>query len=263
MLLSLGAVFALFPFAWMITTAFKTYAEAASGKLQFFPEHWQFQNFLFVFRAVPGFERYFFNSFLVAFTVSACVIFTSLMAGYALGRLHFPGRDVVFGLIMATMMVPFEVILIPNYFLVSRMGLYDTYAALIIPWCANGFSIFLMRQAFRTLPSDFFDAATLDGCGHLRFLVLIATPLLKPMVITVGVFAFLGSYNALVWPILVTASEKHVVIQLALTRFTGEEGVKLHLLMCAATIVILPTVALYFLAQRHFMENAFEAGIKG
>ncbi len=260
--LGAGACVAAFPFFWMGTTAFKTYAEAGAPELSLVPEVWQWGNFPEALRAAP-FGVYFFNSFFVAFTVTFAVMTTSLMAGYAFGRLRFVGKQLLFAMILATMMVPFEVILIPNFFMIKQLGWYDTYSALIVPWCANAFSIFLMRQAFLGLPSDFFDAAKVDGCGHLRFLVWIAAPLVKPMLITVGLFAFLGSYNSLVWPLVVTGTDEMRVVQVGLTVFSGAEGVQLNLLMCAATIVILPTVALYFAAQRYFLESSLSAGIKG
>jgi ABC-type glycerol-3-phosphate transport system permease component len=161
------------------------------------------------------------------------------------------------------MMIPFEITIIPNFVLITRLNWYNTFAALIIPWCANAFSIFLMRQAFLGLPEDFFDAATVDGCGHLRFLLWIAAPLTKPMLITVALFAFLGSYNALIWPLLVTGVEEMRVVQVALTVFSGERGVRMNLLMSASAIVMLPTVAIYFAAQRYFLESSLGAGIKG
>ncbi len=262
LLLAMGAFITTFPFVWMVTTAFKTLPEAISPTLKLFPEQWQWRNFLDTFDAAP-FGQYFLNSFAVGVIVTAAVIITSLMAGYAFARLRFPGRGAIFGIVLATMMIPFEVTLIPNFALIHRLGWYNTYAALIVPWCANAFSIFLMRQAFMGLPSDYFDAAKVDGCGHLRFLIRIAAPLAKPAVVTVGLFAFLGSYNSLIWPLVVTGEDAMRVVQVGLTVFSGAEGVRLHLLMCASTIVILPTVALYFGAQKYFLEGSLGAGIKG
>jgi ABC-type glycerol-3-phosphate transport system permease component len=153
--------------------------------------------------------------------------------------------------------------LIPNFLLVRSLGWLNTYQALIVPWCANAFSIFLVRQAFLTLPADYFDAARIDGCGHLRFLTRVASPLIKPTLVTIALFAFLGSYNALMWPLVVTSDERMRVVQYGLTVFWGEAGVRTNLLMCASTIVILPTVALYFFAQRYFLESSLNVGIKG
>lgn len=260
--LAAGAALTAFPFLWMLSTALKSQLEAATPSLDLIPDRWHWENFAETFRAAP-FGLYFFNSFVVTFSVTAAVVITSLMAGYAFARLRFPGATGLFALVLATMMIPFEATLVPNFVLIHRLGWYDTYTALIVPWAANAFSIFLMRQAFLGLPADFFDAAKVDGCGHLRFLAYIAAPLAKPAVVTVALFAFLGSYNALLWPLIVTGAGDMSVVQVGLTVFTGEAGVRVHLLMCAATIVILPTVALYFAAQRHFLEGSLGAGIKG
>jgi multiple sugar transport system permease protein len=261
-LLSAGALVSMFPFMWMLSTALKSQVEATRNPMALLPAEWHWDNFPATFRAAP-FATYFFNSFVVAFAVTAGVVLTSMAAGYAFARLEFAGKRLLFGLVLATMMIPFEVTLIPNFLIISRFGWYNTYAALIVPWCANAFSIFLMRQAFLSLPNDYFDAANLDGCGHFRFLAWIAAPLVRPMMVTVGLFAFLGSYNALIWPIVVTADDRMRVVQYGLTVFWSEAGVDLPLLMCASAIVILPTVAVYFAAQRYFLESAVSAGIKG
>lgn len=262
LLLSAGAALVMFPFLWMLTTALKTLPEAMSPEFQWFPAHPQWQNILDVFKAAP-FPRYFLNSIGVGFCVTLSVIITSLMAGYAFARLRFPGRDLLFGLVLVTMMIPFEATLIPNFVMIRKLEWYNTYQALIIPWAANAFSIFLMRQAFLGVPADYYDAAKIDGCGDIRFLTRIAAPLVKPMIVTVGLFAFLGSYNSLLWPLVVTSEEQMRVVQVGLTVFSGTEGVRINLLMCASAIVILPTVALYFAAQRYFLEGSLGTGIKG
>ena len=257
-----GAAFTLWPFLWMASTSLETLQQASTGGIGVWPESWNWANYAETFRAAP-FTRYFANSFGVAFAVTAAVMLTALLAGYAFARLRFPGRGLLFAVILSTMMIPFEVTLIPNFVLVTRLNWYNHYAALIIPWCANAFSIFLLRQAFMGLPNDYFEAARIDGCGHLRFLFRIAAPLVKPTLVTVGLFAFLGSYNSLLWPLVVTADDAMRVVQVALTVFRTDAGVRVHLLMCASTIVILPTVALYFMAQKYFVESSLGAGIKG
>ncbi|HRK36469.1 MAG TPA: carbohydrate ABC transporter permease [Candidatus Hydrogenedentes bacterium] len=261
-ILSFGSIITIFPFVWMLSTSLKSAREATAPALTLIPDAWRWRNFADAFQAAP-FATYFYNTFIVAGTVMAAVVVTSLLAGYALSRLQFRGRGVVFAFLLATMMVPFEVTLIPNFLLIRDLGWYNTYAALIVPWCANAFSIFLVRQAFLTLPMDFFEAARVDGCGHLRFLTWIAAPLIRPTMVTIALFAFLGSYNSLLWPIIVTNDENMRLIQYGLTVFWSEAGVQLNLLMCASTIVIVPTVALYFAAQRNFLESSLNAGIKG
>lgn len=261
-LLSAGAVVTLLPFLWMVTTAFKSDAEAGMMSLDLWPSEWHLQNVVRTFQVAP-FGLYFYNTFLVALLVTASVLVTSLLAGYAFARLRFALKNILFMLVLATMMIPFEVTLIPNFLIIRELGWYNTYAALIIPWCANAFSIFLVRQAFLSLPLDYFDAARIDGCGHLRFLLRVAVPLIKPTLVTIALFAFLGSYNALMWPIIVTSDKEMRVVQYGLTVFWGEGGVRVNLLMCASAIVIAPTVAIYFAAQRYFLESSLSAGIKG
>lgn len=259
--LALASCVMAWPFLWMVTTAFKDLAVATTPSLGLWPGKWHWENIPETFRAAP-FGRYFLNSFLVSCSVCAGVALTSLCAGYAFARLRFPGRNALFAAVLCGMMVPFEVIFIPNFVLISRIGWYNTHAALIVPWCASAFSIFLMRQAFMGLPSEFLDAARVDGCGHFRFLFRIGAPLVRPMLVTVALFAFLGAYNALLWPLVVTADESMRVVQVGLTAFATDAGVRLNLLMCASAIVILPTIAVYFAAQRHFVESALGAGIK-
>ena len=260
--LAAGALLTTYPFIWMFTASFKSIQEARTATLSLLPEQWLWQNYIETFRAAP-FGIYFFNSFFVAVMVTAAVVLSSLMAGYAFARLDFAGRGPLFALLLATMMIPFEATLIPNFVLISKLGWYNTYPALIVPWCANAFSIFLMRQAFLSLPNDYFDAARIDGCGHLRFLATIGAPLVKPMIVTVALFAFLGSYNSLVWPLVVTGDQDMRVVQVGLTVFSVTDGVRVNLLMCASVIVILPTVALYFAAQRYFLEGSWASGLKG
>jgi multiple sugar transport system permease protein len=160
-------------------------------------------------------------------------------------------------------MIPFEVTMIPNYITVSRLGWINTYWAVIIPWIASVFGIFLLRQFFATIPDDLYDAALLDGCGHFRFLTQIVLPLSKPALISVGLFNFLGSWNAFTWPLIVTREEKMYPIQVGLRYFVTESGTATQELMAAATITILPLVILYFFAQRQFIEGISTTGLKG
>lgn len=261
-LLTAGAAVVAFPFIWMLGTAFKSAREAAQPSIVFWPQAIQWGNVAAVFHAAP-FGMYFANTFAVAAAVTLGVVATSLLAGYAFARLRFPGRNALFAVVLASMMIPFEVALIPNFVIVSRLGWYNTYAALTVPWLANAFSLFLVRQAFLSLPRDYRDAAMIDGCGHMQFLVWIGAPLIKATLITVALFAFLGSYNALLWPLVVTGTDNMRVVQVGLTVFSNAEIERVDLLMCASAIVILPTVAIYFAAQRSFVTGAYGAGIKG
>ncbi|MBS3783392.1 MAG: carbohydrate ABC transporter permease, partial [Anaerolineae bacterium] len=165
--LIVGAVVSLFPFGWMILTSFKSYREVATGAV--FPSVWRFSNYVEAWQSAP-FARYFLNSIIMAASTVLGVLLTSTLAAYAFARLEFVGKNAIFNLFLATMMIPGAITLIPNFITIQRLGWYDTYLALIVPWTASVFSIFLLRQFFAQIPRDLYDAALLDGCGHLRSL---------------------------------------------------------------------------------------------
>lgn len=250
-----------FPFAWMVLSSLKTPLEASSFPPAVFPAAPQWANYPEAWSRAP-FGRYFFNSAVTATAVSLCVMATALLSGFAFGQLQFPGKGVLFGLHLATMMIPFEVIVIPSFLMIRQLGWYDTYLALIVPWGANALSIFLLTQFFRSLPNDYFEAAQLDGCGRLRYLWSVGAPLARPVLVTAGLFAFLGSWNSLLWPLLVTQSDEMRPIEVGLQVFLQAEGQRPHLLMAMSTVAILPVLALFLLAQRTFIEGV-TAGVKG
>ncbi len=256
----LGLLVAL-PFFWMVATSLKTEMEVAQYPPSPLPAVPQWGNYAAAWSAAP-FGRYFLNSLLVATLVTLCVAWTALWAGYAFGQLRFPGKRLLFALYLSTLMIPFEVVLIPNFLLVRQLGWYDTYRALVVPWGASAFSIFLLTQFFRTLPTDFQDAAQLDGCSHWQYLGKIAAPLARPPLVTAGLFAFLGSWNGLLWPLLVTQREEMRTIEVGMQNFLQAEGPSPQLLMAAATLAMLPILALFFFAQRTFVEGV-AAGLKG
>jgi multiple sugar transport system permease protein len=185
-----------------------------------------------------------------------------LLAGYAFGALRWKGQHLLFSIFLGTMMVPFEVILIPNFLTVRQLGWIDSFNALIIPWAANVFSVFLVTQSFRSLPKDFREAAMLDGCGHFQYLTRIAAPLVAPALATVAIFAFLGSWNSLLWPVVVINSPNMRTLEMGLSLFLQEEEAEYHLLMAASVICLLPVLVLFLAMQRKFIEG-LAAGLKG
>jgi len=258
--LIVGALIALAPFVWMILTSLKSYGEVATRAV--LPARLRWSNYVEAWHRAP-FARYFANSLVVSLTTVLGVLTTSVLAAYAFSWLRFPGKDLVFTVFLATMMIPGQILLIPNFLTITRLGWVDTYFAQIIPWVASVFNIFLLRQFFATIPTELYDAAVLDGCGHFRYLTTIILPLTKPALITVGLNTFLGSWNALQWPLVVTRSESMRPIQVGLSYFLTESGTDTHLMMAAATITILPAVLLYFVAQKEFMEGISTSGLKG
>lgn len=260
--LSVGAVLAGFPFFWMVMTSLKTLNEANAIPPTLFPAVPRWHNYVEAWRAAP-FTRYFLNTAFISAAVVLGVLVTSVLAAYAFARLEFWGKRTIFALFLATMMIPFEATLIPNYVIITRLHWYNTYFALIVPWMASVFSIFLLRQFFASVPQDLYDAAALDGCGHLRTLWHVALPLARAPLAAIVIFAFLGSWNSLLWPLLITSKESLRPIQLGLSVFVTEAGTQPHLLMAASTFTILPIVLLYFVAQRQFIEGIASSGLKG
>ena len=262
LVLVLGAVFCAFPFVWMILSALKTREEVNAVPLRWLPSEPHWSNFSEAWNSAP-FERYFFNSFFIAGCVVLGVAVTSLLAAYAFARIDFPGRGAVFALLLATLMIPFEATLVPNFIIVRNLNWYNTYAALIIPWIANVFSVFLLRQFILSIPEELFEAATLDGCGHIRMLRHVVLPLARGPIAAVSVFSFLGSWNSFMWPLLVTSSEDIRPIQLGLSVFVHADANEPQLLMAASAFTIAPLLAIYFLAQRQFLEGIASSGLKG
>jgi ABC-type glycerol-3-phosphate transport system permease component len=259
-LLLCGAAVA-FPFFWMVSTSLKTQGEALAFPPILWPAACQWGNYADAWNVTPHFGRYFLNSAFIAGSVTLSVIVSALLAGYAFGQMEFPGRSALFAAYLATMMIPFEVVLIPNFLMINRLGWYDTYWAMIVPWGANVFSVFLLNQFFRGLPRDFFEAAQLDGCGHWQYLWRVGAPLARPALATAGLFAFLGSWNSLLWPLLVTSTEALRPLEVGLQSFLQAEAPRPHLLMAASTLAMLPILALFFVAQRTFIEGV-SAGVK-
>jgi ABC-type glycerol-3-phosphate transport system permease component len=257
-----GAVFCAFPFVWMILTALKTRDEAQAVPITWLPSSPQWSNFVDAWNAAP-FGRYFINTFFIAGCVVLGVCVTSLLAAYAFARIDFPGRSVVFALLLATLMIPFEATLVPNFIIIKNLHWYNTYAALIVPWIANVFSIFLLRQFILGIPEELFEAATLDGCGHVGMLQHVVLPLAKGPLAAIAVFSFLASWNSLLWPLIITGSESLRPIQLGLTVFVHADAQDPHLLMAASAFTIAPLLIVYFLAQRQFLEGIASSGLKG
>jgi multiple sugar transport system permease protein len=257
-----GAIWALFPFVWMVFTSLKSYIEASAAQT-FLPTHWLFSNYILAWSQVEIFPRYFANSIFIATSTVLGVLITSALAAYAFARMEFPGRNVLFVILLATMMVPFEVTLVPNFIVVSDLGWINRYQALIIPWMGSAFSVFLLRQFFRSIPQDLYDAAVIDGASNLRFLISIVLPLSRPALITSALFTFLGSWNALMWPLLVTNSPEMRPIQVGIAAFITNAGTQVQLLLAAVTISVVPVILLYLVLQRWFIEGIATVGIRG
>ena len=259
-----AAVLVAFPFYWMVTTAFKSFFEATQFPPTLIPQEWHLENFPIAWSAAPW-GRYFANTILISAAVTAGELVTAVLAAYAFARMTFRGKGVIFAIFLATLMIPGEATLIPNFVLMSRryLNLYDTYWAQILPFLATAFSIFLLRQFFLAVPNELQDAARMDGAGHLRFLWSVVLPISIPALVTVALITFLGSYNSFLWPLIVTSSADVRPVQIGMAQFRTENGSQYHLLMAAATLVIAPVVLLYLGAQRYLIQGVARSGIRG
>ncbi len=213
-------------------------------------------------RGSVNFGRYFWVSFFTGILSTAGTLLTSALAAFAFAKMSFPGKGLFFYIVLLTMMVPGQVLLIPNFLTLGTLGWLDTYLALIVPFLASVFTIFLMRQFFMTIPDDLWDAAQIDGTGRFRFLWQIVAPLSKPVFITAGIFLFLGNWNALLWPLIVTSSPEMRTLMVGLQTFNEEAGSEFELLMAASTMAVLPVVILFFLLQRFFIQGIARTGLK-
>lgn len=261
-ILFIGLFFALFPFYWMVSSSIKVSWEIMQFPPTIIPQSFTFDHYIYVWNNV-NLPRIFFNSIFVAVTSVALNLFFSCMVAYALVKLRFPGRKALFMLIIATMMIPFQLLMIPLFLLMDTYGMLNTYWALILPASTSPFSIFLLRQAFISVPDDFIDAALMDGAHHFKILYVITFPMIIPMAVTVALVNFFWSWNSFLWPVLVLFSDNMATLPVALARFSSFQSNIWGAIMAASTITAMPIVILYLFMQRKFIESLAMSGIKG
>jgi multiple sugar transport system permease protein len=260
LLLALGGVVMVLPFVWMVLTSLKPFPEIF--QLRFFPQEPTLDNYRQVLRET-GFLRWFWNSLLVATITTLSVLFFDSLAGYTLARLRFPGKDLVFLLILSTLMVPTEMLVIPWYVMSAEKGWINTYWGLLFPGLMTAFGVFLMRQFFLTLPQDLFDAARMDGLSEFGVFWRIGFPLVRPALAALGIFTFLGNWNAFLWPLIVIQTPDMRTLPVGIALFSGEAGTAWNLIMAASSLAVLPVLLVFFFFQRQIIEGVVLTGVKG
>ncbi len=251
------------PFAWMISTSFKRPEDVYKFPPVWIPEKPTLTNYPTVFNDVP-FLRFFFNSLLVASTVTIGCVFTSSLAGFAFAKYDFFARDKFFIIVLSTMMIPFQVTLIPFYIMMRRFRLIDTYWALIIPGLNSAFGIFLMRQFIMNIPNELLDAARIDGCSEFRIYWRIILPLSKAALGTLSIFIFMWSWDSFLWPIIVINRLEMKTIPLGLMMFDQfYGGPRQHLIMAGTTMAVLPVLLVFLFVQKQFVKGITLTGLKG
>jgi multiple sugar transport system permease protein len=256
------AVVMVIPLVWMVVTSLQTLDETRHYPPSLVPTSLQLRNYTDVLQQAP-FARWFVNTLVVTL---ACVVGNLLfcsLAGYAFARIRFFGREVAFILILATLMVPFQVVIIPTFLIVRSFHLIDTLGALILPNLAGAFGIFMLRQFFRTLPVELEEAARIDGASRLGILFKIVLPLSGPALATLAVITFMWTWNDFLWPLITIYNPNNMTIQLGLATFQGAHQSNTNLLMAANVMSMLPVLLLFFFAQRYFIRGIATTGLKG
>ncbi|WP_233422945.1 MULTISPECIES: carbohydrate ABC transporter permease [Planktothrix] len=262
-ILGIIAVLMLFPLVWLVSTAFKSPSENIfQFPPQFIPSQPTFQNFIKVWQTNP-FGRYLFNSSFVALlTVSLNLLFCSL-AAYPLARLNFKGRDGIFTAIIATIMIPFQIVMIPLYILTVQLGLRNSYLGIIFPTIASAFGIFLLRQAFQTVPKELEEAARIDGCSELGIWWNVMIPAVKPALITLAIFVFIGSWSDFLWPLLILDQPEFYTMPLGVATLAGTFSLDWRLIAAGSVISIAPVLLLFLILQRYIVPTDAGSGVKG
>jgi multiple sugar transport system permease protein len=253
------AFMAVAPLFWMVSMAFKDSSEVFGQNL--IPHHPTLDNFLYVFTQVDFF-RYLWNSFFVSATVTIVALFFHSMAGYALARLRFPGRDAIFLTMFATFLISQPVIIVPLFIIARSLGLLDSYAGLIIPSIFNAFGIFLLRQFYLAVPRELEEAAVIDGAGYFRVYWSIILPLSRPILSALAILFFLANWNSFLWPLTITSDQNLWMVQVAIASFHQQYGGAWNYIMAASTVVAVPTLAMFVVFQKRIIESIKTSGIK-
>lgn len=260
-LLGLAALSFLYPFYWMLAASFTK--EEYIGQLLFVPNEFTFDNYLQMFKKIP-IGRAFFNSTVVALLVTAGVIVTSSMTGYALAKLDFKGRSTLFYVLIFTMTLPFQITLIPNYITMVKLNWVDNLVALVIPALNNAFAILLFRQAFQQLPDALVAAARVDGCKEWTIVYRILMPNAVPTIITVGIITFMNVWNDVMWPLIVIRDENLMTMPQLVTLFAvgGRAEAQLGVKLASSVLLALPIFVAYLFFQKHFIRSMAASGLK-
>ncbi len=250
----------ILPFVWTVVTSITPGASLTVAP-QLIPENPSFSPYVELFTRVP-FARVILNSLLIAVISTLLQLITSAMAAYVFARMPFPGRNAVFVLYLATMMIPFQVLIVPLFAEMKALGLINTYVGAILPTIASAFGVFLLRQAMSSVPYELDQAATLDGAGHFRIFFGIILPLVRPALATLAVFAFLNTWNSFLWPLIILRDPLLQTLPVALSSLQGQYSTQWDVLMAGSVISIIPMFALYIFAQKYIVQGVAGTGLK-
>lgn len=262
LLLIIFSLITLFPFVYMVLSSLMTHRETTAIPPTFIPESFQFVNYVKVFQQVP-FLRYFINTVLVSGITTFMTLITCTLAAFALSSLEFKFKKVIFGLLIALLMVPYESIIFTNYNTMAQLGLLNTYVALVLPFFTSIFYVYFLNNYMKTIPASLYKAAKLDGASDLEYIRRILIPIIKPALVTVGILSFIMSWNSFLWPLLITKNDNMRLLNNGLAAFASENGSATDLQMAAATLTVIPVLALYSIFRKQIIRGVSNNGIKG
>lgn len=254
--LFIAAAVSVGPFLWLLSTSFKGAEELFSYPPVLIPEKFVFENYSGVWNAVP-FEFYFLNSLIVVIITVLMNVIISSLAGYSLARFNFKGRSFLFILVIAAMLIPKELILIPVYTTVLNIGLADTLAGVILPFAVEGFAIFLMRQAFISIPREIEEAAVMDGCSYFKLWWKVMMPMVKPTLAVLAIFTFIGTWGDFLWPLVVLKSQENYTLQVGLSYMMGTFVNNYRYVAAGAVLAVIPVLLLFIFSQKYFEKGIF------
>ena len=258
-MLTIGAVFMLFPFVWMILSAFKTKADVYAYR--WIPSQWQWQNFTKVFEMIP-FWRYYFNSIVTSVIETVLQIVISIFAAYSITKLRYPGKRLFLAFMRSSLFVPMVVTMIPMYLLVASLGWLDTYAGIIFPQVTTAFTTLLLMSYFDSIPKDLVDSAKLDGCGYFRVLTRVIVPNSKGAISTATLFSFLGNWKSYTWPLIVTTKTEYRTLPIGLKYLMQESSSEYQVMMAASLMAILPVLIIFIFCEKQLVRSITLTGMK-
>lgn len=261
LILVLGSLLMFVPVFWIVLSSFKNLGEIYLSPATFFPKKWVFTNYSEAIAQFP-FLRYLWNSIYVTVTATALTLVINSMAAFALSKYHFPGRDVIFVLMLATLMIPVRVIMIPVYLVIAKLGLANTLAGIIIPPSATPTGVFILRQYMMTIPDELVDAAKIDGAGHFQIYARIILPLSTPALAVLTVFSVMWRWNDFLWPMVVLNRSSVFTLPLALFAFQGDLQTQWHYLLAMTVLTLLPITIIFLILQRSITQGIASAGVK-
>ncbi|MGE5508383.1 MAG: carbohydrate ABC transporter permease [Chitinophagales bacterium] len=258
-LLMAGMLFMVFPFLWMLATSFKQGSEIF--QINLIPKAPTWANFLHLLEETD-YLKWYLNSAIVAVVTTASELFFDSMAGYALAKLKFPGRTVILFVILSTLMIPTEMLIIPWFMMFTKLRWIDTYLALMVPGLISAFGVFLMNQFMSGIPDDLLDAARIDGLNEFGIWWRVALPVVRPALAALAILVFLGNWNAFLWPVIAIESSAMRTLPVGIALFSGEAGAEWQLIMAAASLAVVPVLAVFVFFQRHIVEGIALSGMK-